>query len=78
MALQAMERAPAPGFYWWDFKVGISQAGLGNKDKADAHFSAAFEAKSNKLSDWKKEYEFWNASNFFEIFKPTFIENGLE
>ncbi|MAW34265.1 MAG: hypothetical protein CMK56_07635 [Proteobacteria bacterium] len=77
-ALQAMERTAAPGFFWWDLKVGIAHAGMGNKDKADAHFNAAFEASSNKLSDWEKEYQFFNASNFFEIYKPTLIENGLE
>ncbi len=78
--LYFMELTPAPGFLWWDIYVGTSHDGLGNETKAKERFeSIKTGLGSNKLSDVKTHFGFWNIiETYYPSFEPILIKYGFE
>ncbi len=79
-SLYFMELTPAPGFLWWDIYVGTSHDGLGNEPKAKERFeSIKSSLGSNKLSDVKVHFGFWNIiETYYPSFEPILVKYGFE
>ncbi len=78
-ALEVMEDLPIPSLWWWNHYMGTANHGLGNTEKAQAHFDKISEILGdNTLEKMKKGMEIWHEMTVYEEMMPVYLEYGLK
>ena len=78
-ALEVMEDLPIPSLWWWNHYMGTANHGLGNTEKAQAHFDKIAEILGdNTLAKMKKGMEIWHEMTVYEEMMPVYLEYGLK
>jgi len=71
-AIDVLEMIPTPGFLWWNWHMGMSHDGLGNKEKAQQFLSLIKKISPNDpIGFMKGQFEIFNAPSNFEDILPT-------
>ena len=77
--LEVMEDFPVPGLWWWNHYMGTANHGLGNKEKAQAHFDKIAEILGdNTLAKMKEGMKRWHEMTVYEEMMPVYLEYGLK
>ncbi len=67
---------PTPGFFWWNYWIGMSHDALGNEVEAEKFLNTArSQAPPNTLAWLESQFEVWNP-NYFVWNKPTLLKYG--
>ena len=78
-ALEVMEDLPIPSLWWWNHYMGTANHGLGNTEKAQAHFDKIAEILGdNTLAKIKRGMEIWHEMTVYEEMMPVYLEYGLK
>jgi TolB-like protein len=78
-ALQQIQKAPAPGFIWYEIHSGVIHAKLGNTSSAKPHFEAVKKLiGSSKLKDVQPHFYFWNIEKtLWNTYRPALEQFGF-
>ena len=61
-----MEAVPSPDFHWWNYKMGMANHHLGNKEKAKSYFRVIQTLYGkNQIEKLKKGNSMWNMDVIF-------------
>ena len=78
-ALEVMEDLPIPSLWWWNHYMGTANHGLGNTEKAQAHFDKIADILGdNTLAKIKRGMEIWHEMTVYEEMMPVYLEYGLK
>ena len=77
--LEVMEDFPVPGLWWWNHYMGTANNGLGNEEKAQAHFDKISEILGdNTLAKMKEGMKRWHEMTVYEEMMPVYLKYGLK